>query len=173
MGKTIFAFFIWNPSPKWSQSAFWMHKQHPQTAYRKDTVSMGTLFENCDRVSLNQNLFYRCNACWPSLTLWLPPSGALYCWQDAAALGNVQGIRVQLLILPCQKQYFVLSNCAIIGSNNLCTVFWGGAATHAITNCSERYNEDGRRCHRKCCQSFVAWWRGESMAASIRRFSRR
>ena len=23
-----------------------------------------------------------------------------------------------------------------------------GAATHAITNCSERHNEDSRRCHR-------------------------
>ena len=25
-----------------------MHKQHPQTAYRKDAVLMGTIFENCD-----------------------------------------------------------------------------------------------------------------------------
>jgi len=26
-----------------------MHKQHPQTAYRKDAVLIGTFFENCDR----------------------------------------------------------------------------------------------------------------------------
>ena len=26
-----------------------MHKQHPQTAYRKDAVLIGTIFENCDR----------------------------------------------------------------------------------------------------------------------------
>jgi hypothetical protein len=25
-----------------------MHKQHPQTAYRKYAVSIGTIFENCD-----------------------------------------------------------------------------------------------------------------------------
>ena len=25
-----------------------MHKQHPQTAYRKDAVLIGTIFENCD-----------------------------------------------------------------------------------------------------------------------------
>jgi len=25
-----------------------MHKQHPQTAYRKYAVLMGTIFENCD-----------------------------------------------------------------------------------------------------------------------------
>ena len=28
-----------------------MHKQHPQTAYRKYAVSIGTIFENCDNVS--------------------------------------------------------------------------------------------------------------------------
>ncbi|EFQ06596.1 hypothetical protein HMPREF9436_01906 [Faecalibacterium cf. prausnitzii KLE1255] len=26
-----------------------MHKQHPQTAYRKYAVLIGTIFENCDR----------------------------------------------------------------------------------------------------------------------------
>jgi G:T/U-mismatch repair DNA glycosylase len=26
-----------------------MHKQQPQTAYRKDAVLTGTIFENCDR----------------------------------------------------------------------------------------------------------------------------
>ena len=26
-----------------------MHKQHPQTAYRKDAVLIGTVFENCDK----------------------------------------------------------------------------------------------------------------------------
>ena len=26
-----------------------MHKQHPQTADRKDAVSIGTIFENCDK----------------------------------------------------------------------------------------------------------------------------
>jgi len=26
-----------------------MHKQHPQTAYRKDAVLTGTIFENCDK----------------------------------------------------------------------------------------------------------------------------
>ena len=26
-----------------------MHKQHPQTAYRKYAVSIGTIFENCDK----------------------------------------------------------------------------------------------------------------------------
>ena len=26
-----------------------MHKQHPQTAYRKYAVLMGTIFENCDK----------------------------------------------------------------------------------------------------------------------------
>ena len=25
-----------------------MHKQHPQTAYRKDAVLIGAIFENCD-----------------------------------------------------------------------------------------------------------------------------
>jgi len=27
-----------------------MHKQHPQTAYRKYAVLIGTIFENCDRM---------------------------------------------------------------------------------------------------------------------------
>jgi hypothetical protein len=26
-----------------------MQQQHPQTAYRKDAVSIGTIFENCDK----------------------------------------------------------------------------------------------------------------------------
>ena len=26
-----------------------MHKQHPQTAYRKDAILIGTIFENCDK----------------------------------------------------------------------------------------------------------------------------
>ena len=26
-----------------------MHKQQPQTAYRKDAVLIGTMFENCDK----------------------------------------------------------------------------------------------------------------------------
>ena len=26
-----------------------MHKQHPQTAYRKYAISIGTIFENCDK----------------------------------------------------------------------------------------------------------------------------
>jgi hypothetical protein len=26
-----------------------MHKQHPQTAYRKYAILIGTIFENCDR----------------------------------------------------------------------------------------------------------------------------
>jgi len=26
-----------------------MHKQHPQTAYRKYAVLIGTIFENCDK----------------------------------------------------------------------------------------------------------------------------
>ena len=30
-----------------------MHKQHPQTAYRKYAVLMGTIFENCDRSQPN------------------------------------------------------------------------------------------------------------------------
>ena len=28
-----------------------MHKQHPQTAYRKYAVSIGTIFENCDKTA--------------------------------------------------------------------------------------------------------------------------
>jgi hypothetical protein len=28
-----------------------MHKQHPQTAYRKYAVLIGTIFENCDKNS--------------------------------------------------------------------------------------------------------------------------
>ena len=43
--------------------------------------------------------------------------------KGAVALGNVQEIRVQLFIFPYQNQYFVLSSCDIIGSNNLCAVF--------------------------------------------------
>jgi hypothetical protein len=31
-----------------------MHKQHPQTAYRKDTVLTGTIFENCDKRKRNE-----------------------------------------------------------------------------------------------------------------------
>ena len=31
------------------QFAFLMHKQHSQTAYRKDAVLIGTIFENCDK----------------------------------------------------------------------------------------------------------------------------
>ena len=31
------------------QFAFLTHKQHPQTAYRKYTVLIGTIYENCDR----------------------------------------------------------------------------------------------------------------------------
>jgi hypothetical protein len=30
-----------------------MHKQHPQTAYRKDAVLTGTIFENCDKRKRN------------------------------------------------------------------------------------------------------------------------
>jgi len=29
-----------------------MHKQHPQTAYRKYAVLIGTIFENCDNAAL-------------------------------------------------------------------------------------------------------------------------
>ena len=28
-----------------------MHKQHPQTAYRKYAILIGTIFENCDKSS--------------------------------------------------------------------------------------------------------------------------
>jgi hypothetical protein len=31
-----------------------MHKQHPQTAYRKDVVLTGTIFENCDKRKRNE-----------------------------------------------------------------------------------------------------------------------
>ena len=31
-----------------------MHKQHPQTAYRKDAVLTGTIFENCDKRKRNE-----------------------------------------------------------------------------------------------------------------------
>ena len=34
------------------QFAFLMHKQHPQTAYRKDAVLIGPIFENCDKIAL-------------------------------------------------------------------------------------------------------------------------
>ena len=34
---------------KYSKFAFLMHKQQPQTAYRKDAVLTGTIFENCDK----------------------------------------------------------------------------------------------------------------------------
>ena len=34
-----------------------MHKQHPQTAYRKYAVSIGTVFENCDNIV---SLPFRC-----------------------------------------------------------------------------------------------------------------
>ena len=70
-------------------------------------------------------------------------------WQCTGDTGTTSYSSLSKAVLCFIKQCFVLSNCAIIGSNNLCTVFWGGAATHSITNCSERYNEDGRRCHRK------------------------
>ena len=40
-----------------------MHKQHPQTAYRKYAILIGTIFENCDK---SQKQFaqdpYRCRA---------------------------------------------------------------------------------------------------------------
>ena len=29
-----------------------MHKQHPQTAYRKYAILIGTIFENCDKSSI-------------------------------------------------------------------------------------------------------------------------
>ena len=32
-----------------------MHKQHPQTAYRKDAVLTGTIFENCDKRKTSQS----------------------------------------------------------------------------------------------------------------------
>ena len=33
-----------------------MHKQHPQTAYRKDAVLIGTIFENCDKTEIRNHL---------------------------------------------------------------------------------------------------------------------
>ena len=50
-----------------------MHKQHPQTAYRKDAVLIGTIFEDCDNAtetSLNcisqilhiANMLFKCCA---------------------------------------------------------------------------------------------------------------
>ena len=36
-----------------------MHKQHPQTAYRKDAILIGTIFENCDK-KLNCYICIRC-----------------------------------------------------------------------------------------------------------------
>ena len=73
----------------------------------------------------------------PDLHLWVPHAmlanrrsradyplrGGGTADRGAVALGNIQGIRVQLFILPYQNQYFVLSSCDIIGSNNLCAVF--------------------------------------------------
>ena len=73
----------------------------------------------------------------PDLHLWVPHAmlanrrfragyplrGLCTADKGAVALGNVQEIRVQLFILPYQNQYFVLSSCDIIGSNNLCAVF--------------------------------------------------
>ena len=34
-----------------------MHKQHPQTAYRKDAVLIGTIFENCDKKGGRRTVF--------------------------------------------------------------------------------------------------------------------
>ena len=34
-----------------------MHKQHPQTAYRKDAVLIGTIFENCDSAAGKQHIY--------------------------------------------------------------------------------------------------------------------
>ena len=34
----------------YSSLRFLMHKQHPQTAYRKYAILIGTIFENCDRI---------------------------------------------------------------------------------------------------------------------------
>ena len=38
---------------------FLMHKQHPQTAYRKHAILIGTIFENCDK-KLNCYICIRC-----------------------------------------------------------------------------------------------------------------
>jgi len=37
-----------------------MHKQHPQTAYRKDAVLIGTIFENCDKKETAERPFLFC-----------------------------------------------------------------------------------------------------------------
>ena len=37
-----------------------MHKQHPQTAYRKYAVLIGTIFENCDKKDSCVFLFRSC-----------------------------------------------------------------------------------------------------------------
>jgi len=36
-----------------SQFAFLMHRQHPQTAYRKYAVLIGTISEDCDKVGFH------------------------------------------------------------------------------------------------------------------------
>ena len=36
-----------------------MHKQHPQTAYRKYAVLIGTIFENCDKKAMARGNFPR------------------------------------------------------------------------------------------------------------------
>ena len=33
-----------------------MHKQHPQTAYRKYAILIGTIFENCDNATFKRHL---------------------------------------------------------------------------------------------------------------------
>jgi hypothetical protein len=33
-----------------------MHKQHPQTAYRKYAILIGTIFENCDSAAFKRHL---------------------------------------------------------------------------------------------------------------------
>jgi len=32
-----------------------MHKQHPQTAYRKYAILIGTIFENCDSAAFKRH----------------------------------------------------------------------------------------------------------------------
>ena len=53
-----------------------MHKQHPQTAYRKYAVSIGTLFENCDKDAID--------AIFTPLVYTQPPVCVNRLWPQAA-----------------------------------------------------------------------------------------
>ena len=81
-----------------------MHKQHPQTAYRKYAVLIGTIFENCDKWTADH--YYLC--------LWAAPVTFCFLEKYKAALITAIGNWAGILIGQSLGDFIIKVNAARI-----------------------------------------------------------